>query len=310
MKRILNDFSTSRRIANTQEASQPNQSSGIRDVMSQVHNIPKLGQHVQNLIGDYQRPPEVFEGNTRSSNKAEGSGDQILNQQWDEPPHMQPPMIPTTASTSQQAQYIATKTTSRQVETQARGHQGNSTSQRWWDPASAAREKSSTSTMRQQIKTPLNEQQENRLNRGMTDQIFSGQENASTPTRHRQLNQTNGNQCTCCSQLTTGNSNQEGQVTETGKSTPHTKDMGASKDKSVRDKKESNRKGLQECKVIRILPDEELDFMDLVRDSVSAQAKTGPKPMFVNNYFVGDNNWRTVAGEKPDAMRQTDESKN
>ena len=50
--------------------------------------------------------------------------------------------------------------------------------------------------------------------------------------------------------------------------------------------------------------------MDLVRDSVSAQARTGPKPMFMNNYFVGDNNWRTVAGEKPDAMRQTDESKN
>ena len=74
--------------------------------------------------------------------------------------------------------------------------------------------------------------------------------------------------------------------------------------------KEGGRKGLQECKVIRILPDEELDFMDLVRDSVSAQARTGPKPMFVNNYFVGDNIWRTVAGKKPDAMRQTDESKN
>ena len=28
--------------------------------------------------------------------------------------------------------------------------------------------------------------------------------------------------------------------------------------------KEGNRKGPQECKVIRILPDEELDFMDLV----------------------------------------------
>ena len=50
--------------------------------------------------------------------------------------------------------------------------------------------------------------------------------------------------------------------------------------------------------------------MDLVRDSVSAQAKTGPKPMFVNNYFVCDNNWRTVAREKPNAVRQTDESKN
>ena len=82
-KCILNNFSTSRRVANTQEASQPNQGSGIKEVTSQVHNIPKLGQHVQNLIGDYQRPPEVFERDTRSSNKTEGSGDQILNQQWD-----------------------------------------------------------------------------------------------------------------------------------------------------------------------------------------------------------------------------------
>ena len=47
-----------------------------------------------------------------------------------------------------------------------------------------------------------------------------------------------------------------------------------------------------------------------MRDSVSAQAQTGPKPMFVNNYFVGDNNWRTVSRGKPDAMRQVDESRN
>ena len=59
------------------------------------------------------------------------------------------------------------------------------------------------------------------------------------------------------------------------------------------------KKGPPECKVIRVLPDEDLDFMDLVRDSVSAQAKNAPKPMFVNNYFVGDNNWRTTAGERP-----------
>ena len=71
-----------------------------------------------------------------------------------------------------------------------------------------------------------------------------------------------------------------------------------------------SRRGPQECKVIRVLPDEELDFMDLVRDSVSAQAKNGPKPMFVNNYFVGDNNWRTTARETPDEVRQPDESKN
>ena len=232
---------------------------------------------------------------------------------------MQPPMRPTIASMSQQnlhsesrtqTPYTATNMMSRQVEILVGGQQGNLTSQRSWDPTSLAREKSSTSTTRRQIETPLNEQQENRLNRGMTDQIFSVQGNVLTPTRHRQSDQTNGNQCTCCSQITKGNSNQEGQVTAIGERRPHMGGSVASEDKSVRDTKEGSRKGPQECKVIRILPDEELDFMDLVRDSVSAQARTGPKPMFVNNYFVGDNNWKTVAKEKPDALRRTNESKN
>ena len=134
----------------------------------------------------------------------------------------------------------------------------------------------------------------------------------STPTRHRQPEQINGKQCPCCSQLTKGTSSQDGQLTTIGKRTSHTEREGsvANEDKSGCDTKEGNRKGPQECKVIRILPNEELDFMDLVRDSVSAQAKTGPKPMFVNNYFVGDNNWRTVARDKSEAMRQPDESKN
>ena len=298
MKRILNDLSTSRRVASTQQILRTNQSSERKDVMNQA-----LGQHVQNLIGDFQRPPEV------SERVPHGISDQILNQQWDELPHMQPPMIPTTASTSQ-AQYTAMNTTSRQIEMPAERQQDNLTSERLWDRAAVAREKASIFTMHLQIETLQNEQQENRLIRGVTDQPFSGQESASTPTRHRQLDQMNGKQYTCSSQLTTGKSNQEGQASETGKSTPHTKDSVASEDKRTCDMKEGGRKGLQECKVIRILPDEELNFMDLVRDSVSAQARTGPKPMFVNNYFVGDNNWRTVAGEKPDAMRQPDESKN
>ena len=318
MKRILNDLSMSRRVANTQETSQLNQGLGLKEITSQVRNIPKHGQNVQSLIGDYQCPLEVFERDARSSNKTEGSGEQILNQQWDEPPHMQPPMRPTVALRSQQnpsesrvqTPYTTTNMTSRQIEVPVGGQQGNLTNQRSWDPASTAREKSSTSTTRRQIETPPNEQQENQSIREMTDQIFSMQGSVSTPTRHRRLDQTKGNQCTCCCQQLKGNSNQEGQVPTTGMRSPHTGGPVAGEDKSVRDTKEGSRKDQQECKVIRTLPDEELDFMDLVRDSVSAQARTGPKPMFVNNYFVGDNNWRTVAREKPAAMRQTDESKN
>ena len=134
-----------------QQILQTNQSSEQKDVTSQA-----LGQHVQNLIGDFQRPPEVFERVTGNSSRTEGIGDQILNQQWDEPPHMQPPMIPTTASMSQ-AQYTATNTTSRQIEMLAERQQANLTNERLWDRAAIAREKASTFTTNWQVETLRNE---------------------------------------------------------------------------------------------------------------------------------------------------------
>ena len=262
----------SRRVASTQEISRLNQGLGLKETSSQIHNIPKQGQNVQSLIGDYQRPLEVFE-KARSSNKAEGSGEQILNQQWDEPPHMQPPMRPTVVSMSQrnpsesrvQAPYTTTNITNRQIEVLVIGKQGNLTEQRSWDPASTAKEKSSTSATRQQVETPPNEQQENRSIGEMTDQMSSMQGSVSTPTRHRRLDQMKGNQCTCCCQLLKGNSNQEAQVPTTGTRSPHTGGPVTGEVKSGRDTREGNKKDQQECKVIRTLPDEELDFMDLVR---------------------------------------------
>ena len=105
---------------------------------------------------------------------------------------------------------------------------------------------------------------------------------------------------------------QESQPTTIRKRSPHT-----GREESVTNEVTSgyettggDKRGSQEYKVIRVLPDEELNFMDLVRDSVSTQAKSGSKPMFVNNYFVGDNNWRATAKEMPDGRRQPDESKN
>ena len=95
MRRILNDFSTSRRVASTQQILQTNQNSEQKDVTNQTR-----GQHVQNLIGDFQRPPEVFERTIGNSSRAKEIDDQILNQQWDEPPHMQPPMVPTAVPTA------------------------------------------------------------------------------------------------------------------------------------------------------------------------------------------------------------------
>ena len=235
------------------------------------------------MIGDFQRPPEVFERVLR------GSGDQILNQQWDEPPHIQPPMIPTTAPMPQ-AQYTTTNTTSHKVEVSAERQQANLPKERLWDRA----EKASTLMTNRQVETLRENSQES--------QFFNVQGNVSTPTGHRRPKQINGKQCPGWRQLTKETLGQESQPTAIRRRSSHTgcEESITNEVKSDCETTGGNKRSPQECKVMRVLPDEELDFMDLVRDSVSAQAKNGPKPMFVNNYFVGDNNWRATARETPD----------
>ena len=46
-----------------------------------------------------------------------------------------------------------------------------------------------------------------------------------------------------------------------------------------------------EVSIRRVFPDDGI-FTNLVKDSVSAQVRDGIRPMFVNNYYVGDNSWR------------------
>ena len=294
MKRILNDLSTSRRVASTQQILQTNQSSERKDITNQAR-----GQHVQNLIGDFQRPPEVFERAIGNSNRTKEIDDQILNQQWDEPLHMQPPMIPTAAQTPQ-TQYTTMNTTTRKVEVPAERQPPNLPKERLWDRA----EKALTITTNRQVK-PLRDNSQG-------SQFFSVQGNVSTPTGHRQPEQINSKQCPGCSQLTKETLGQESQPTAIRRRSSHTRceKFIANEVKNGCETAKCDRRGPQECKVIRVLPDEELDFMDLVRDSVSAQAKNGPKPMFVNNYFVGDNNWRATARELPNERRQPNELKN
>ena len=235
MKRILNDLSTSRRVASTQQILQMNQSSERKDVTNQA-----LGQHVQNLIGDFQRPPEVFERVTRNSNRTEGIGDQILNQQWDEPPHMQPPMIPTTASTSQ-AQYTAMNTTSRKVEMPAertpsqldkgkivghsRRHKGKDID--FYDESASRNSANNRKSVTGKISFSVY------------------RESVSTPTGHRRPEQINGKQCPCCSQLTKETPGQEGQHTAIRKRSSHTgrEDSVANEVKSGCETKEGEQKG-------------------------------------------------------------------
>ena len=294
IRRIVSDLSTNRRIAGTQQTLQVNQGSEQRNVTNQARR-----QHIQNLIGDFQCPPEVFERITGNSNRMKEADDPILNQHWDEPLHLQPPMIPTVASTSQ-IQYTATNATSREIEVPAEGQQPNL-------PKEELRirpERAPTFATNRQVEALRENSQGN--------QFFGEQGNVSTPTGHQRSEQTNGKQCSGCSKLTKGTLSQESQLTSTRKRSPH---MGCegSDTNEVQGESETTggkQRGPPECKVIRVLPDEDLDFMDLVRDSVSAQAKNAPKPMFVNNYFVGDNNWRTTAGERPHQVRLSDESKN
>ena len=55
---------------------------------------------------------------------------------------------------------------------------------------------------------------------------------------------------------------------------------------------------------------EDNTFKDFVRDNLSAQVKDGCRPMFVNNYYVGDNSWRTAPAEAQNPMTGIDTSTN
>ena len=76
-----------------------------------------------------------------------------------------------------------------------------------------------------------------------------------------------------------------------------------------RGKKQSEENSSRECQIIRILPEEDDDYMDIVRRSVSSQNRKDLKPMFVNNFFAGDNNWRTVPQVTYETARHSDESR-
>ena len=206
---------------------------------------------------------------------------------------MQPPMVPIAVPTPQ-TQYTTTNTTNRKVEVPAERHfQPNL-------PNEGLRirpERTSTFATNQQVEPQQEDPQ--------GSQFFSRQGNVSTPTGHRLSEQFNGKQCPGCSKSAKETSGQVNQPTQKRREKPIINEIQGGSEST-----EGERKGPPECKVIRVLPDEDLDFMELVRDSVSAQAKNAPKPMFVNNYFVGDNNWRTTTGDRPHQVRLSDESKN
>ena len=77
------------------------------DAGQPYQHIPMQGQAAQDLVGDFDRPTEVYDhflDNTNVSiNVQRGqNADLILNQQWEDQPQMQPPLMPTNTPVSQQ----------------------------------------------------------------------------------------------------------------------------------------------------------------------------------------------------------------
>ena len=138
MKQILTDLETNRQV---DEGGKMNQGFASKQQIKQNRsNHQQIWAHanrVHNLIGDYQRPPEVPE-NTGNIQNEKSMGQQpkeaypILNQQWEDPPHMQAPMAPMNMNTQSntyqkiEAPYPdvptnSTRVTNRQVETNCTG---------------------------------------------------------------------------------------------------------------------------------------------------------------------------------------------
>ena len=131
------------------------------------------------------------------------------------------------------------------------------------------------------------------------------------PTTNRRVDQSSCTQCNCHRQQLGEVKSTNLPSTENQRHNLHTdyEDRNNTASRFFREKKHTDENIQRECQIIRILPSENDDYMDLVRDSISSQTRTGPKPMFVNNYFVGDNNWRSVPRESTDSMRHHDKSR-
>ena len=133
----------------------------------------------------------------------------------------------------------------------------------------------------------------------------------TTPATNRRIEQVSCTQCSCHCQQSGGTQNTNLPTVENQRYNLHTdyEDRRGTASRFFREKKRTDENVQRECQIIRILPSENDDYMDLVRDSVSSQTHSGPKPMFVNNYFMSDNNWRSVPRVSSDSMRYYDESK-
>ena len=298
MLRIITDLSTNRQVAAgshgiPQPNQQPTQKGEPNSALSNntpYQHIPEQRQGVQNVIGESRRPPEVIEQERMVNNnpgQPEEYHDQepILNQQWGEQTHLQPPMRPTEVPNPQAVN---------------NANQATSTN-------NTAEVNVEVSATQRRVEESRGEQQDDLDRFAVTNE----RPNTTNTARNRRVEQTSCACCNCHSQPPRGDTEANGPKTGNQRLNLHTEyeDGNNGDSKFFRGKRQNEKKSLRECQIIRILPDENDDYMDIVRDSVSAQNRVGPKPMFVNNYYVGDNNWRTVPQSNVEMQRHFDESR-
>ena len=292
MLRILTELSTNRQVVDNQGAFhfQQGVSNQPEDSNTPYQHIPEQRHGPQNQIDDLQRPPEVFE-QQRVEPSTVGQGEEghnqnpILDQQWGEQLHQQPPLRPTSL-----------------VNTQVRNDVNQVTGS-----SATAEANVKAATIQRRIEES---REENQVQQGSAYATTNVHPNRTDPATNRQVEQTSCAQCNCHCQASRGTVN-SAPVTESRRFNLHTEyeDRSSGGSNFFRGKKQNEEKSSRECQIIRILPEEDDDYMDIIRNSVSSQNRKDLKPMFVNNFFAGDNNWRTVPQATSETARHFDESK-
>ena len=209
----------------------------------------------------------------------------ILNQQWEDPPNMQAPMVPMNMNTQSNADQKVRNTypdvlsnltmaTNRQVKTNYMS--ANPVQQDSMENSSSNQKSGTVST--------------NMMSRGVGQSVLDGQ----TTEIQEQMGNVNMDH----------RRNIHMQHTDTD-----TRQSQFFQDSRQNDKRPEN-SSEDEVSVRRVFPDDGI-FTNLVKDSVLAQVRDGIRPMFVNNYYVGDNSWRPgVTEENTKVAQQIEASTN
>ena len=190
----------------------------------------------------------------------------ILNQQWEDPPHMQAPMAPMNMNTLSNADQKVrtpypdvltnlTTATNRQVETNYTG-------------ANLVQRNSMENSSRNQGSGTVST---NTTSRGVGQSVLDGQ----TTEIRKQMGDVNMDHRRNIHMQHTNADSRQSQSFQ---------------DSRQNDKRPEN-SSEDEVSVMRVFPADGI-FINLVKDSISAQVRDGIRPMFVNNYHVGDNSWR------------------